>query len=235
MRRANGGKGSKKEGLLGADGSRALIRVKMPDSTHSSVLLQTAATAADVVEKCCHKRGFPPDRYHLESVKDGETVAEVTPVSELKGLQLELVANSEIAGLDGYLGDHKAMQYETFKVIKIKKGFGGNQERVLGIDPDRITNSAPEDSTLSRSTLRKAFDGVRSGVSKSNSGGPTKRGYWLMGDLVEAELDAENAKQFVLVFKEGGKTLSYRYEAESPKLAKQILSKLNRLLELYHK
>lgn len=36
---------------------------------------------------------------------------------------IELVANSEIAGLDTYMSDRKAMQYEVFRVTKIKKGF----------------------------------------------------------------------------------------------------------------
>lgn len=52
--------------------------------------------------------------------------------------------------------------------------------------------------------------------------------------------DAERNKQFILTFRDGAdptkqKSLTYRYEAETPKLAKQIVAKLTRLLELYNR
>lgn len=115
----------------------------MPDGSHTTVRLPDTALATEVLEKvsteevpahalcfrsplcvqCCSKRKFEPDRYHLEFIDDGENVPDATTVEELKERAVELVANSEIAGLDTYMSDRKAMQYEVFKVIKIKKGF----------------------------------------------------------------------------------------------------------------
>jgi len=220
-----------------------LLKIKMPDGSHTTVRLEDTATADQVLEKCCQKRKFVADRYHLEFCEDGENVPETTTVEQLKARPIELVANSEIMGLDTYMSERKAMQYETFRVVKIKKGFGGKlQERILGIDSDRITNQAPEEAVQARSTFRKAFDGVRSGV-RGGSGGSSgvKKGYWLMSDLVQATLDEAKNKQFILVFKDSegnskkGGLLTYRYEAETPKLAKKLVAKLTRLLELYNK
>lgn len=93
-----------------------------------------------------------------------------------------------------------------------------------------------------RSTFRKAFDGVRSGVMGNNnmkdgtntplvcvrashffSIAGVKKGYWLMSDLCEATQDPERNKQFILTFKDSTdptrqKVLTYRYEAETPKV-----------------
>ena len=62
-----------------------------------------------------------------------ETIAEELPLRSLEDLEVNLIANSEIIGLDEYLSDQKAMAYEEFKVTKQRKGFGKNQARILGI------------------------------------------------------------------------------------------------------
>ena len=125
------------------------------------------------------------------------------------------------------------MQYEVFRVMKIKKGFNAKmQERLLGIDFDRITNQVPEEQMKTKSTFGKTLDGMR------GRGTGVKHDYWLMSDLVKAEEDPERNKQFVLTFRDANnrdKIITYRYEAETPKLAKQVVQKLNRLFELYNK
>lgn len=237
-----------------------LMKVKMPDGSHTTVKLSDSAPASELLEKCCSKRKFEADRYHLEFIDDGENVPDSATVAQIRDRAIELVANSEIAGLDTYMSDRKAMQYEVFKVLKIKKGIGAGkpQERVLGIDSDRISNGIPEDSTQVRGAFRKAMDGVRSAAMGTTQ--EVKNTHWLIADLVDATVDAERNKQFVLRFRQGaaaatakqpvnldasGKSIStskssnviveYRYEAETPKIAKQVVAKLTRLVELYNR
>jgi hypothetical protein len=235
-----------------------LLKVKMPDGSHTTVRLQDSDDATQVLEKCCSKRKFDPDQFHLEFIEDQEEVPSSMTVLQLKTRAIELVANSAVAGLDTYgffsfffffffffsffffffffaryMSDTKAMQYEVFKVVKIKAGFNAKkQERLLGIDFDRISNQVPEETLRSKGGFAKTVDVIR------GRGEGVKNDYWLMSDLIEAQQDSEKNKQFVLSFKDATnreKHLTYRYEAETPKLAKQIVGKLNRLYELNNK
>ena len=231
------GKGSMRPSLSshGEELESGLLKVKMPDGSHTTVRLQDTDSATEVLEKCCSKRKFDPDQFHLEFVDDQEDVPDSLTVLELKERSIELVANSAVAGLDTYMSDSRAMQYEVFKVVKIKAGFNAKkQERMLGIDFDRISNSIPEESLQAKSGFAKTVNVIR------GRGEGVKNDYWLMTDLVDATQEGEKSKskQFVLTFKDAQnreRTLMYRYEAETPKMAKQIVGKLTRLMELSNK
>jgi hypothetical protein len=125
------------------------------------------------------------------------------------------------------------MQYEVFKVTKIKAGFNAKkQERMLGIDFDRISNQMPEAELQAKSGFGKTVDVIR------GRGAGVKNDYWLMTDLVEAVQDQERNKQFVLTFRDATnreKLVTYRYEADTRKVTEQIIGKLSRLLELNNK
>lgn len=209
------------------------LKVKMPDGTHTTVQLQETALVSELLEKCCSKRKFDPDQFHLEFIEDQEEVPETLTVLQLKDRQVELVANSAVAGLDTYMSDTKAMQYEVFRVVKIKAGFNAKkQERMLGIDFDRISNQMPEEALQAKSGFGKTVDVIR------GRGAGVKNDYWLMTDLVEVTQDPEKTKQFVLTLKDATnreKVLTYRYEAETRKVTEQIVGKLSRLLELNNK
>ena len=79
----------------------------MPDGTHTTVQLLDSASVAELLEKCCSKRKFDPDQFHLEFVEDQEEVPESLLVSQLRERAVELVANSAVAGLDTYMSDNK--------------------------------------------------------------------------------------------------------------------------------
>ena len=174
----------------------------------------------DALEKACKKRGFEPERYHLES-EDGETISENELLISFEEQSLLLVANDDI-GMDEYIvSETKPMAYEEFRVTKQKKGFGGNQERILGIDYDRISNNMVE----------------KKGMRKTKK---PKTAFWLMENLSAAVLDDQNPTQFTLIFLESKDKKQdilkeYVYLAENSRTSKKIVSKINRILQMRKK
>eukprot|EP01091_Cochliopodium_minus_P006940 TRINITY_DN16896_c0_g1_i1.p1 TRINITY_DN16896_c0_g1~~TRINITY_DN16896_c0_g1_i1.p1 ORF type:complete len:456 (+),score=123.40 TRINITY_DN16896_c0_g1_i1:53-1369(+) len=195
------------------------IKINFPDKSQSSFMMLANQRISDAIKKCCIKRGLESDRHHFES-QNKETIPDETVLSTLEGTEINLVANSEIVGLDDYLSDQKAMAYEEFKVTKQRKGFGKNQTRIIGIDYDRISNNMAEKKITKK----------------------VKTPFWLMGDLFSVRQDHVNPSLFVLIFlqKEQNKIQKqqyreYIYQAENIKLAKKIVSKLSRILQMRNK
>ncbi len=48
---------------------KRFLKVKMPDGTHTTVQLQETALVSELLEKCCSKRKFDPDQFHLEFIE----------------------------------------------------------------------------------------------------------------------------------------------------------------------
>lgn len=114
-----------------------------------------------------------------------------------------------ICKTDDYISEQKAMIPESFNVIKIKKGFASsNQARIIGIDYDRITNTAA--------------------VSKSGKKVKTKNSGWLMENLLRAYVVNDKPEHFIIELEKGEEikkgAKEYLYCAENAKIASLLYS-----------
>ncbi len=108
----------------------------MPDGTHTTVQLLDTASAAELLEKCCSKRKFDPDQFHLEFIDDQEEVPESQTVAQLRERAVELVANSAVAGLDTYMSDNKGLGRELFSHCSLSDSFSCSNA-VRGVQGDQ--------------------------------------------------------------------------------------------------
>jgi len=105
-----------------------------------------------------------------------------------------------------FFTNQTAVKHQEYKVIKVNK-FGVKQERVMGIDDKKITNSIPDDNnTKGTEKVKRPERGIEE-VSKC----------WL-------GTGARNA-QFFIEFQDQ----TYRYEAPQ---AEEIVAKINYLLKM---
>ena len=141
-----------------------------------------------------------------------------------------------------------AILYQEYSVVKINRR-GVRQPRVLGLDNQKFRNIAPANAredehapTSLRDRGLKLF-----GLRQLESG--TKHAFFHMADLIEARLiGGETPCDFTVAFKghhEGERKESrdgshhsddvkqYRYEAESPQAAAEIVAKLTHISTLY--
>lgn len=114
--------------------------------------------------------------------------------------------------------EFSASQYKEFLVIKTNK-HGVRQERIMGVDRDRIYNMLPKTAN--------GFLGAKA----------AKRPSRFVEDLVEVQYDDESRPaDFVLVFRDGSDMISYQYASKSgPAEAMEIVSKLRFLVGLEQK
>lgn len=95
------------------------IKILMPDKTLLTISTNDN-TAGEFLVKICTKRGLNPDKHHFENEKE-ETIIDSFPLAKLAGVLLRLSENKEILGLE-YLSDEKVMAFESFNVVKLRKG-----------------------------------------------------------------------------------------------------------------
>jgi len=100
-----------------------------------------------------------------------------------------------------------ATEYQEYLVVKIKN-FAVKQERILGIDDRRITNSIPESKI-------------------KNQEKTTKRPERLLSEVLRTWIVATKANLFCIEFKDGR---VYKYESQQ---AEEIVAKLNFLLRMH--
>lgn len=100
-----------------------------------------------------------------------------------------------------FLTPSSATKYQQYTVIKGNK-FGAKQERIMGIDAERITNSIPD-----------------------KKGTAAKKPVRFMKDVVKAALIPNKPRFFLIEFKDK----TYKYEANQ---AEEIIAKINYLIDM---
>jgi hypothetical protein len=200
-----------------ADPSIIVFKINLPDKSTSKVQYQPDLKLSDLLKQICKKRVlFPSDHYFTVPGSDQPCNLNLT-MDQISGCELTLCENvsvpaSNSGGDDSSITskpeifwyDGLAFQYRSYDVVKIKK-YGAKQERVLGIDKDRIANMPPTLNTKKHSAKR-----------------PSR----FIRDVTRIT-DLENKpKQFIIEYSDGK---TYTYEAKTPQLAREIVGKISYL------
>lgn len=113
-----------------------------------------------------------------------------------------------------------ASRYEEWQVVKVNR-FGRRQERILGIDINRITNAK--------------VPGQRPGWLNASSAA-TRVAERFMTDVLRVEVPTgrseQEARQFSITYLEGMEPITVHYEAQSKEDRRDIINKLEYILGL---
>ncbi|GAM22160.1 hypothetical protein SAMD00019534_053350 [Acytostelium subglobosum LB1] len=199
----------------------ALVKITLPDSSITKVAYQPDMKLKELLMNTCKKRKLIMAEHHFE--QNGSVIDPELTLDKLTSLEIVLVSKlrrsmsgdgTMLVGEDN-TGDHEdifwydllAYQYKQYEVVKLKK-YGSKQERIIGIDKERITNMSPN--------LKKEQE--------------TKRPTRMIKDIAKVAL-AEKPKHFTIEYIDGK---TYLYEAKSHPVAAEIVGKIHYILKSHH-
>ncbi|EGC39772.1 hypothetical protein DICPUDRAFT_96471 [Dictyostelium purpureum] len=192
-----------------------VVKITLPDSSITKVVFQKTMLLKDLLESTCKKRKLLVSDHYF-TLENGRICEGILPMEKLGGADLILVSKRPIEvttlspsdtdsnGSDLqqeiFWYDALAWQYKTYEVTKLKK-YSSKQERIIGIDKERITNMSPKDAE-------------------------TKRPARLIKDISKIAL-LEKPKYFTIEYNDGK---SYIYEARTTSIANEIVGKISYIL-----
>jgi len=194
-----------------AQESMTVFKISLPNNTTTKVHYQPDMKLLDLMKQICKKRVlFPTDHYFMVPGSDSPCNLSLT-MDQVSGNELILCENTPLPTSNSGGDDSKifwydglAFQYQTYDVVKLKK-YGTKQERVLGIDRDRITNMPPTNA-------------------KKNAKRPSR----FVRDVKNVSELENKPKQFIIEYSDGK---TYIYEAKSTLLAHEIVGKISYLVK----
>ncbi|KAN0015081.1 hypothetical protein ACTFIU_001404 [Dictyostelium citrinum] len=195
-----------------------VVKITLPDSSITKVVFQKTMLLKDLLESTCKKRKLLISDHYF-TLENGQTCNGTLPMEKLGGADLILVSRRPIEQMTAlsptdtdstgsssdlqqeiFWYDALAWQYKTYEVTKTKK-YGPKQDRIIGIDRERVTNMSPKDTE-------------------------TKRPARLIKDISKVAL-LEKPKYFTIEYNDGK---SYIYEAKTTSLANEIVGKISYIL-----
>jgi len=204
-----------------------VVKITLPDSSITKVAYHPEMKLRELLLNTCKKRKLYPSEHYF-TLEGGSIVNLNMTMDQLGSENLILVSNirKSIGGpgasegtfsptgghndengsnlsdgpTDIFWYDALAWQYKTYEVVKLKK-YGSKQERILGIDKERIMNNSPKEQE-------------------------TKRPARLIKDISKVAL-LDKPKNFTIEYNDGK---SYIYEAKSHPLAVEIVGKISYIL-----
>ncbi|KAL6069785.1 hypothetical protein QOT17_007356 [Balamuthia mandrillaris] len=189
---------------------KKLLKINLPKNEHQMVAYQGDMQIRTLLRRLCERRALDytehcltqPDSHealHPDTTLDKLPIPEVTLRSSVTG-KPEGEAGDALA----FWSDTNAFRFTEYQVTKFKR-FGPNQERILGLEKDCITNNS----------LKK--------------GHSTKRPMRSIKELKSATLLGDHKpRQFSLRFID---RRTYVYEAKTVKDAREIVAKLRYIKE----
>ena len=190
-----------------------LVLVAKPDASLSSSTLAHPAVAKSDLSSAgvgkvrvgrgltrSKKKGGTGDNTASREVRNGLTG--VTPPD----------FDVDISPADLFWTEYTASQYKEFLVIKINK-WGHKQQRVMGIDKDRITNSIPAKNATT-------FLGMQRSTHKASRD---------IDHVQTIEKSSSHPRHFRIVFREGFDLIPTDYIANTPAECAEIVSKISYL------
>ncbi|KYQ96812.1 ras interacting protein [Tieghemostelium lacteum] len=209
-------------GSVGGGDSLLVVKITLPDGSITKVAYQPDTKLKELLMNTCKKRKLTFTDHHF-TLENGVSCNLNMTMEQLGSVDLVLATSnhrrsmiidpslSPLSGDDGSGGadqqqeifwyDALAWQYKTYEVTKLKK-YGSKQERILGIDRERITNMSPKEQE-------------------------TKRPARLIKDVSKIALVEQKPKNFTIEYIDGK---SYIYETKSQATAIEVVGKISYIL-----
>ncbi|EGG24275.1 ras interacting protein [Cavenderia fasciculata] len=197
------------------------IKITLPDSSITKVAYQPDMKLKELLINTCKKRKLNFSE-HIFQYENGQPVNMQITMEQLGTLDIVLVSvlRRSMSGDGSVLGvgddndgpadifwhDALAGQYKQYEVVKLKK-YGSKQERIIGIDQERITNMSPNPKKEQE----------------------TKRPARLIKDVLKVSL-TDKQKHFTIEYIDGK---SYVYECKSHPLASMFKNEIKIYYDYY--